>query len=170
MEETKKATCECEDCREPCDDGCDCGCGEDPIAKVPKSPPAPDWESLAKYKAAELENYIKRQKDAVQIAFNDGRTNVLMTILPLVDSLYEAIKTVKDENDRKGIEILTSKFEAILTNLGLEEIPVKTGDKFDPYIHTCVTVSEKTDNKIQKVWQKGYRFAGRIIRPTTVSI
>jgi len=53
----------------------------------------PDWKSIAQYKAAELENYIKRQRDAVQNAFNDGRIHVLLSILPIGDSLSEAMKT-----------------------------------------------------------------------------
>ena len=128
----------------------------------------PDWESIAKYKAAELDNYIKRQKDAVQNAFNDGRTHVLLSILPIADSLGEALKTVKNADDRKGIEILKNKFEGVLMALGMEEIPVKKGDKFDPHIHNSITACEDGENKISEVLQKGYRFGGRIIRPALV--
>ena len=129
-----------------------------------------NWENIAKYKAAELDNYIKRTKDAIQNAFNDGRTHVLMTILPISDSLGEAIKSVQNPDDKKGLEILTRKFDEILQGLGLEEIPVKVGDIFDPYIHACITSPSDNNNKILEVWQKGYKFAGRVIRPATVRI
>jgi len=131
----------------------------------------PDWESIARYKAAELENYIKRTKDSVQTAFNDGKAHVMMMILPLTDSLTEALKTVKADADRKGIEILARKFDGILKGLGLEEIPVKAGDQFDPFIHQSINqASEGAKNKIVEVYTKGYKFAGKTIRPATVRI
>jgi len=144
---------------------------------------SPNWESIAKYKAAELENYIKRQKDAVGNAFNDGRLSVVMGILPIMDIAAEALKSMKDENDRKGVEMLLKKFEANMYSIGLEEIACKAGDKFDPYVHNCVS-KEHEDNIVREIWQKGYRlggkvpgdsqgsykFAGRVIRPVAVKI
>ena len=129
-----------------------------------------DWEKIAKYKAAELDNYIKRQKDAVGNAFNDGRTHAITSILPVLDSISDAVKIVKDENDLAGIKILERKFAGILAGMGLEEIVTKKGDPFDPYIHTCVAAGENTENLVLEVWQKGYKFAGRVIRPVTVKI
>ena len=140
-----------------------------------------DWESVAKYKAAELENYIKRQKDAVSNAFNEGRGQVLAAVLPVLDNFSDALKMAKPKPDgeaahqcneslRTGIEMLKRKFEGILMGLGMEEIPTGRGDPFDPYIHQCVAAGENTDNKVKEIWQKGYRFAGRVIRPVTVKI
>jgi len=156
MEENKKHGHKCGGCG---------GCHSHPEPEMP-----PDWETLAKYKAAELDNYIKRTKDAVQNAFNEGRTHVAMSILPFGDNLGEAIKVVKNPDDKKGIEILARKFDEILKGLGLEEIAVKVGDTFDPYIHACISACEDGTNKIALVYQKGYKFAGRIVRPALVSL
>jgi molecular chaperone GrpE len=132
---------------------------------------AVDWESIAKYKAAELDNYIKRNKDTVSNAFNEGRTAAAMKIVPLVDALGEAIKSVQTETDRKGIEILTRKFENVLGDLGIEEIAVKKGDKFDPHIHHAINEgAEDGQQKVVEVYQKGYKFAGRTIRAALVKI
>jgi len=159
MEESKKHKCH----------GCG-GCGHHDVAPEPEIIEAPDWQSIAKYKAAELDNYIKRTRDAVQGAYNDGRTHVVMMMLPLGDSLGEAIKTVKNDADREGLEILIRKFDGILESLGMEEIKVKVGDKFDPHIHSCISQASDDNNKILEVWQKGYRFGGRVIRPAMVKI
>jgi len=131
---------------------------------------APDWESIAKYKAAELANYIKRNKDAMQNAFSDGRAQVLTGILPILDSIVEAARTVQNPSDRQGIEILQRKFESMLVGFGLEEIPVKVGDAFDPRIHYCACASETTKNTVLEVWQKGFKYAGQVVRPATVKI
>jgi len=155
--------------REPKEHAHECGgCGGCGAHGAHHEPP--DWENIAKYKAAELDNYIKRTKDAVQNAFNDGRIHVLMTILPIGDSLGEALKTVQNKDDRKGLEILLSKFEGTLTALGMEELPVKIGDAFDPHIHQSITECECGENKIAEIYQKGYKFAGRIIRPAMVRV
>jgi molecular chaperone GrpE len=132
--------------------------------------PKIDWEGIAKYKAAELENYIKRHKDSVQNSYNDGRTSILLNFLPLGDSLSEAIRTIKDENDRIGVQILTRKFESILIGFGVEIIDVKIGDKFDPYIHQCVSTADDTKNKITEILGAGYKFSGRVVRPAIVRI
>jgi|GEM_PF-1833433 len=129
-----------------------------------------NWEEVAKYKAAELDNYIKRTKDAIGNAFNDGRAQVLVQILPLLDALVEAQKTVQTAADKEGLEILVRKFEETLVRLGMEVIPVKKGDKFDPYIHSCMSAAADNNEKILEVYQKGYRFAGRVVRPALVKI
>jgi molecular chaperone GrpE len=136
-----------------------------------------DWEKTAKYKAAELENYIKRHKDAVSNAFTDGRAHVISCILPILDSLNEAVKTARKEKEwgntelfRQGLEVLQRKFESILETLGVEEISVKKGDPYDPYIHNCASAREHTNNTVVEVWQKGFKFAGKVIRPVTVKI
>ena len=143
--------------------------------KEDKKPEPVNWESIAKYKAAELDNYIKRNKDSISNAYTDGRQNVILSIIPFGDNIDEAIrvatKSVNDPNDAAvlaGLEVLGRKFTALIEGLGVEIIPVKKGDQFDPYIHSSIT--EGTGTKIVEVYQKGYKFAGRIIRPATVQI
>jgi molecular chaperone GrpE len=80
------------------------------------------------------------------------------------------LKIIQNENDKKGIEILARKLEGIFTNLGVEEIAVKRGDNFDPYVCTCISSSEDGKNTIKEVYQKGYKFAGRVIRTATVTV
>ena len=146
-----------------------CGCGNHEVKKEAKVEEV-DWQSIAKYKAAELDNYIKRNREAVNVAYNDGRASVIMNILPLGDSLSEAMRQIQSEADKRGIEILIRKFGALLEGLGLEEIAVNVGDPFDPYIHSSIGASEDGKNIVSAVYQKGYKFAGRILRPATVKL
>jgi len=154
------------------------GQGEEvePEAEIPVPEPEPeqkpkiDWESIAKYKAAEFENYIKRQKDSVSNAFNDGRGKVLMEFLPFGDNLAEAIKMIPGADERKGVEILLRKFNSIIENIGVEVLTVKAGDTFDPYIHQSINAGATGDNTVKEVLANGYKFAGRILRPAVVRI
>jgi len=125
---------------------------------------------LAKYKQAELENYIKRQREATANAFNDGKILVVMGVLPVLDSFSDAIKLMGDDKCREGVEILYRKFESILESLGLEEIKTSVGEAFNPHVHNCAATSENSDNKIKEVWQKGYKLGGRTVRPVTVRL
>ena len=130
----------------------------------------PNWENIAKYKAAELENHIKRSRDQIQLAYYDGVAKALTKILPLSDALCEAIKTVANESDRRGIEMLLRKFDTTLAEMGMEQIEVRVGDKFDPYIHSSIGSSTTEENKITAVYQKGYRMNGKVIRPAMVGL
>jgi len=132
---------------------------------VEKKEEQPNWESIAKYKAAELDNYIKRHRDAVGNAFNDGRAKVIVELLPIGDALGEALKILKTDADKKGIEMLIRKFDNILETHGVEILEVKQGDKFDPYIHNAISSGGE---KIKEVLAKGYKFSGKVIRPAMV--
>jgi molecular chaperone GrpE len=55
---------------------------------------------------------------------------------------------------------------------GVEEI-VSEGMLFDPHQHEvldCEETEKVTENSILKVYQKGYRYKNRIIRPSKVKI
>jgi molecular chaperone GrpE len=128
--------------------------------------------NMAKYQKAEFENYKKRTAASVENAFTEGRAYVIVNVLPVMDSLLEAMKVVKNPADREGIEILRRKFESILESIGLEIIPADPGTKFDPHIHNAV-LAEKSNGpsglRLEE-WQKGYRLSGRVIRPSTVKV
>ena len=129
--------------------------------------------TLAKYQKAELENYKKRHAGAVENAFTDGKAFVIISILPIIDSLTEALKIITTPKEREGIEMLGRKFTGILTDIGVEEIKTEIGAKFDPYVHYAAA-TEPADGKesgiIVQVWQKGYKLSGKVLRPATVKV
>jgi molecular chaperone GrpE len=90
-----------------------------------------------------------------------------MEILPIGDALGEAMKILKSDADKKGIEMLIRKFDNILETHGVEILEVKIGDKFDPYIHNAISSGGE---KVMEILQKGYKFSGRVIRPAMVRI
>jgi len=131
---------------------------------------AADNLNLAKYHKAEFENFKKRNADVSVQSYNDGRQVVIMEILPLMDSLHEALKTVETENDKEGIELLIRKFGQTFSKMGVEEFGV-IGDAFDPRMHNAVATSEgKEPDIILEVWQKGYRMGAKVIRAAAVRV
>ena len=124
--------------------------------------------TTAKYYKAELENFKKRNEHLASSMYQDGRIHVIISMLPILDSMNDALRTVSDP---EGIEIVVRKFNQVLTDLGIEEIP--TDVPFDPRIHDAVAVQKSEDkppDTILEVWQKGYRVAGKVIRPATVQV
>ena len=182
MEKCKNPKCTCKPCNCSKDGGV-CTCGLDEYEKNTidslvieldlAKKQAEENLNRAKYEKAEFENYKKRERSSMESAFNEGKTFVIIHVLPVVDSLTEAIKVMKNDENREGIEILLRKFEGILTSIGLEEINAKPGVKFDPHVHNSVvaeSVKDKPSGIILEEWQKGYKLAGRVIRPSSVKV
>ncbi|MCL2851277.1 MAG: nucleotide exchange factor GrpE [Firmicutes bacterium] len=155
--------------------------GSDKIAKLQleleltQAESKKNWER-ALFERAELENFRKRNADNISKAYSDGQTSVIMQILPIGDSLNEALKSVDNPLYRVGIEIMRKKFDEVLTNLGVEEIPA-LNEPFNPNVHNAVAAeAHTTDGKptppdtVIEVWQNGYRLGGRVIRPSTVKV
>jgi len=139
---------------------------------------AQENKERALFERAELENFRKRNADRVSTAYTDGQTSVIMQILPIGDSLNEALKSIDNPLYRIGIEIMRKKFDEVLTNLGVEEIPA-LNQPFDPHIHNAVATEKvgvdgnrpnTPPDTVIEVWQNGYRLNNRIIRPSTVKV
>ena len=77
---------------------------------------------------AEFDNYKRRvQKDKEEIRFN---TKVAM-ITPIIDmdnDVAIAIKNIKDESAREGVQLIAQKLESFLKSQGIETIQTDTYD------------------------------------------
>ena len=127
--------------------------------------------NLAKYYKAELENFKKRNAERASQMYAEGKSDAILAIVPLVDALYEAVRSSESKTHAEGIEILIRKFLTTLGELGATEIETNLGDKFDPHLHNAVAVGEgEVSNTILEVWQRGFRLGGKVIRPATVKV
>ncbi|MCL2587103.1 MAG: nucleotide exchange factor GrpE [Firmicutes bacterium] len=123
---------------------------------------------LAQFYKAEFENFKKRNADAVNKAYVDGKEVAVLQILPIGDSLQEALRTC--EHDREGIEVLIRKFAQILGGLGVEEI-VSIGQPFDPAVHHAIAVEEgEAPDIVIAEFQKGYKMGGKLLRAAMVKV
>ncbi|MEO0149968.1 MAG: nucleotide exchange factor GrpE, partial [candidate division WOR-3 bacterium] len=65
------------------------------------------------------------------------------------------------------------KVEHNLKNLGIEKVMPSVGDDFDPSICEALTVVNTGDvpkGKIAVVFEPGWRFEGRLIKPARVGV
>ena len=90
--------------------------------RVPKQ----DYDELDdRYKRilAEFENFKKRSNKEREGLYNSILSDVVEVILPIVDNLENAVKVeTKDEEYKKGIELVLKQFKDVLSSKGVEEI------------------------------------------------
>jgi molecular chaperone GrpE len=124
---------------------------------------------------ADFDNYRKRiEKER----FEDSKratARVLEGLIPVIDGFEHALAAHREaeyENYRKGFELIYKQLLDSVTKLGAERIdPV--GKVFDPHLHQAVDRLETTehdDGTILQVFQPGYVFHGRVLRPAMVRV
>ena len=146
--------------------------------------PAEDFE--AKYNElndrylrlmAEFDNYRKRTlKEKMELTKHGGE-DVLKGILPVVDNMERAIKSLETAKDmeavKEGIDLIYKKFQEFLSAKGLKEIEAQ-GLELDTDKHEAVTKfpapSEDLKGKIIDVIEKGYTLNDKVIRYAKVVI
>ncbi len=124
--------------------------------------------------AAEYDNYRKRTKESVSQAYQDGKAEAILKLLPVADTFGYAYDGASDEKTKAGIDKIIKNFNAILLLLGVEEIPVKSGDNFDESVMEAVMNlpcgEGETAGCVKNVLKKGYRREGKVIRFAQVSV
>lgn len=120
---------------------------------------------------ADFDNFKKRNAATSATMYAQGVGDIITEILPVLDYLDLAIAAQKDEEQRKGIELVKNAFTTILSKHGVEEM-VCVGEVFDPNKHEAVMKKEDSENsgKIIEVVKKGYAREGKILRHPMVIV
>jgi molecular chaperone GrpE len=124
---------------------------------------------------ADFDNYRKRIE---RERFEDSKrttARVLEGLIPVIDGFEHALAAHREaeyENYRKGFELIYKQLLDSVTKLGAERID-PLGKAFDPHLHQAVDRAETTeheDGTILQVFQPGYVFHGRVLRPAMVRV
>jgi len=121
---------------------------------------------------AEFENYKKRIDKENENFIKYSSQNLIIKLLPIIDSFESALKNHQDENKfLEGMKLVFSQFYSTLEKEGLKQIN-PLNEKFDPYKHEVMMheKSDNLDNTITEVLQKGYILNDKIIRHAKVKI
>jgi molecular chaperone GrpE len=124
---------------------------------------------------ADFDNYRKRiEKER----FEDSKratARVIEGLIPVIDGFEHALAAHREteyENYRKGFELIYKQLLDNITKLGAERID-PLGKSFDPHLHQAVDraeTAEHADGTILQVFQPGYVFHGRVLRPAMVRV
>ena len=122
---------------------------------------------------AEYDNYRKRSTRERENIYSDALTDTVTKFLPVYDNLVRALEqSTADEAYRKGVEMIMTQFNDILTKLGVTPIDA-LGQKFDPTLHNAVMHeedAEKGENEIVPELQKGFKLGDKVIRFAMVKV
>ncbi len=102
--------------------------------------------------------------------------NFLTTLLPVLDNLNLAVDASESdpsvEHLRNGVVGTARSFERALIDVGVEPVN-SVGVDFDPEIHEAVdtaTADAENDGRVVAEYARGYRFAGKLLRPARVQV
>jgi molecular chaperone GrpE len=101
-------------------------------------------------------------------------------VLPLIETIsqFEMALSYKSNDEKiatyqSGFIMFLDMFKNILTDLNINEIPVKIGDEFNAEFMECVEFvqnSELQNNQVFKVITKGYKLYDRMIKTAVVKV
>lgn len=135
----------------------------------------PDFDAVAELTSdlqrlqAEFANYRKRIERDRELVREQVIAGTLSELLPVLDDIGRA----REHGDLEGaFKSVGESLESTVNRLGLNAFGVD-GDAFDPTRHEAISHdhSDEVDSATcAKVFQPGYEFAGRIVRPAIVSV
>lgn len=118
---------------------------------------------------AEYANYRKRVERDRELARSTAIGGVLGELLSVLDDIERARQ--HDELDG-AFKAVGDSLESTVTRLGLERFG-SAGEAFDPTIHEALTheaADEVSVPTVVTVYQPGYRYADRVLRPARVGV
>ena len=122
---------------------------------------------------AEFDNLKKRSAKEREGLYNSIMSDVISSFLPVIDNLEKAAEAEsKDEEYKKGIELVLKQFKDVLSANGVKEIEA-VGQPFDPELHEAVSMIQD-ENLGEKIvaseYRKGYKIGNKVIRHSIVVV
>ena len=109
---------------------------------------------------ADFSNYKKDELKRVENILKLSNEQLIRDLLPVLDSFDLALESLgEDKKVERGVYLIRSQMEDVLKKYGLERIPVKAQDPFDPSVHEAVASVESNQElgTIVEEVERGYR-------------
>ena len=178
LEEKEECTCE-ETCA--CEENCTCE-NENIDEEVERTEflgtRIKELENKLLLNTAELQNYKKRTDAEVERMLKYKDEALLTEMLPVIDNLERAIKmdnkVLEDEVSKflEGFKMIYASLLETLKKFGVEKMNCHM-TKFNPNLHQAVMTGddkEIEDDIITEVYQEGYTYKDRVLRPAMVKV
>jgi len=124
---------------------------------------------------ADFDNYRKRIERERSEDARRATARVIEGLIPVLDGFEHALAAHREaeyESYRKGFELIYKQLIDNVAKLGAHRID-PLGKAFDPHRHQAmdrVETTEHADGTILAVFQPGYEFHGRVLRPALVRV
>lgn len=125
---------------------------------------------------AEFDNFRKRTDKEKAQMFEQGQSNVLEKLLPIVDNFERGLAAVPEEEKdgafADGMNKIYKQLIKQLEDLGVTPIEA-VGKEFDPNLHNAVMQVETEEYEsgiVAQELQKGYKFHDTVLRHSMVGV
>ncbi len=124
---------------------------------------------------ADFENFRKRTERDRHEEGRRGVERLILDLIPVLDAFDRALQAHDDsayEEYRKGITLIRKQLWDSIAKHGVQRIEA-AGKIFDPHQHQAIERLESQDfpdGFIVAVFQDGYMFHGRVLRPAIVRV
>jgi molecular chaperone GrpE len=116
---------------------------------------------------AEFDNYKKRVQKEKEDIKNNTKVSMITSILDMDNDISIAVKNIKDEVTREGVELIAQKLERFLKSQGIESIQTET---YDDELHEVISVVPTGKTEVIDVVSKGYMLNGKPFRHPKIVI
>ena len=118
---------------------------------------------------AEYTNYRRRVDRDRELVKENAIGSVIVALLPVIDDIDRA----REHGELEGaFRSVGESLEGSLAKLGLEKFGV-ANEPFDPNLHEALSTESRediTEPTVTALYQPGYRYAGRVLRPARVAV
>lgn len=139
-----------------------------------KQKEAEEYLNMLKRTMADFDNFRKRTVKEKESLFDDGYSEAVKNLLPVLDNLERAEQnsSQKEGSLYEGVRMVLKIFRDLLEKSGVKEIEAE-GVRFDPDYHNAMLHVEDDsvgENIIVEVFQKGFIYKGKVIRHSLVKV
>lgn len=128
---------------------------------------------LAKRTAADFANFKRQSSEERTELMAYANLKLLNAIFPAIDNLARATENLPEElRENEWVKGVLSTEKALmdaLASLGLSPIN-QTGVPMDPHKHEVLMEGAGPKGDVTQVFEKGYSFNGKTIRPAKVQV
>ncbi|MCL5021196.1 MAG: nucleotide exchange factor GrpE [Bacteroidetes bacterium] len=123
---------------------------------------------------ADFNNYRRRvERDGSKLAW-EGKREIILPLLSIIDDLEKAMEWASDEEDpfAHGVRIIHQKFLALLETHGVRPF-VSLGMPFDHNLHEAVALVERKDvepGTVVDELRRGYLWNNELLRTAQVRV
>jgi molecular chaperone GrpE len=124
---------------------------------------------------ADFENFRKRTERDRHEEGRRGVERLILDLIPVLDGFDRALQGHEDpayEEYRKGVTLIRKQLWDAIARHGVQRIEA-AGRIFDPHQHQAIErleSEEYPDGFVVAVFQDGYTFHGRVLRPAIVRV
>jgi molecular chaperone GrpE len=123
---------------------------------------------------AEFDNYRRRTRQEQALAGQNGKREVLLALLDVMDDFDRALLHVGEAPDAvsDGLRLIRQRFNDVLHSNGVTPFDSE-GKPFDPTVHEAMTVIDSDGEESGTVYiehRRGYFINGELLRPARVAV